>query len=112
MKNYILIGTMLASILLIFSFGVALAAKENPTVPVNKNMSVNETMAANKTTQNNMSMSHVFMPKMIMRMPANMSTPMNVATNVFILQNVTLNIISVEGMALLMNTSNAKNVSE
>jgi hypothetical protein len=43
MKGSILIGIMLASILLMFSFGVALAAKENMTMSANESMSVNIT---------------------------------------------------------------------
>ena len=35
MKSYMLIGVMLASILLTLSFGVALAAKDNMTMPNN-----------------------------------------------------------------------------
>jgi len=42
-----IIGIMLASILLMLSFGVALAAKENMAMPDNMAMPVNKTMSMN-----------------------------------------------------------------
>ena len=100
MKRHTLIVIMLASILLTLSSGVALAAKENATMPVEKNVSVNKTMP------DNMSMSGMVMPKMKIKIPMNMSAsmntskPMNMAMNVFILQNATLNIITMQNMTL------------
>ena len=139
---------MLASILLMLSFGVALAAKENMT------MSANESMPVNKTPDN-MPLSVIMIPKdimtaasdnmtaasdnmtaasdnmtmpmldnksisdnktmsMPMKMPMTMSMPMDmpmsmpkkttdVPMNIVILQNVTVNIITI----MPLNMSNA-----
>ncbi|MHB8119576.1 MAG: hypothetical protein ACYDHX_12755 [Methanothrix sp.] len=99
MKGSILIGIMLASVLLMLSFGVALAAKENMTMSANESMTVNitpdnmplsvimipqdnmtavldnktRTMLDNKSISDNMTMP-MSMP---MKMPMNMSMPMN-----------------------------------
>ena len=90
MKRYTLIGIMLASILLTLSFGVALAAKENMTMPDNMTMLVNKMMSMN------MPMS------MLMDMPMNRTKEMtNAGMNILILQNVTLNIITMQNVTLL-----------
>jgi hypothetical protein len=99
MNGSILIRIMLASILLMLSFGVALAAEEKMTMSANESMSVNitpdnmplsvimipqdnmtamsdnktMTMLDNKSISDNMSMPM----KMPMNMPMNMSMPMN-----------------------------------
>jgi len=128
MKCSILIGIMLASVLLMLSFGVALAAGENMTMSANESMSVNitpdnmplsvimipqdnmtvvsdnktMTMLDNKSISDNMTMP--------MKMPMNMSMPMNMPMsmpmsmpmkktdspmNIVVLQNVTVNIITI-----------------
>ena len=124
MKCSLLMGIMLASILLMLSFGVALAAEENMTMSANESMSVNitpdnmplsvimipqdnmtvvsdnktMTMLDNKSISDNMTMP--------MKMPMNMSMPMNMPMsmpmkttdapmNIVVLQNVTVNIITI-----------------
>ena len=127
-------GIMLASILLMLSFGVTLAAKENMTMSANESMSVN-------ITPDNMPLSVIMIPKdnmtaasdnmtmpmldnksisdnktmsMPMKMPMTMSMPMDmpmsmpkkttdVPMNIVILQNVTVNIITI----MPLNMSNA-----
>ena len=123
---------MLASVLLMLSFGVALAAKENMTMSANESMTVNitpdnmplsvimipqdnmtvvsdnktMTMLDNKSISDNMTMP--------MKMPMNMSMPMNMPMsmpmkttdapmNIVVLQNVTVNIITI----MPLNISNA-----
>lgn len=102
MKSSILIGLLLASI----SFGVALAAEDNMT------MSINESTSANITPENmpvsviigppdNMTMGDNMIMPCCINMPMNMSIPMSmkatdVPTNIVILQNVTLNIITIQ----------------
>jgi len=112
MKSSILIGLLLASI----SFGVALAAEDNMTMLINESTSANITPdnlpvsviispSDNMTISENMTMSdNMTMPccmKMPMNMPMNMSMPMSmnaadVPTNIVMLQNVTVNIITIQ----------------
>ena len=124
---------MLASILLMLSFGVALAAKENMTMSANESMPVNKTpdnmplsvimipkdnmtaasdnmtmpMLDNKSISDNKTMSMPMkMPMMSMPMDMPMSMPMkttDVPMNIVILQNVTVNIITI----MPLNMSNA-----
>ena len=117
---------MLASILLMLSFGVALAAKENMTMSANESMPVNKTpdnmplsvimipkdnmtaasdnmtmpMLDNKSISDNKTMSMPMKMPMTMSMPMDMpmSMPMkttDVPMNIVILQNVTVNIITI-----------------
>jgi hypothetical protein len=123
MKSSILIGIMLASVLLMLSFGVASAAKENMTMSANESMSVNITpdnipVSVIITPQDNMNMSdnmnmpmnmsmntsmNMSMPmKMPMNMSMNMSMPMSMPMkttdarmNIVVFQNVTVNIITI-----------------
>ena len=125
---------MLASILLMLSFGVALAAKENMTMSANESMPVNKTpdnmplsvimipkdnmtaasdnmtmpMLDNKSISDNKTMSMPMKMPMTMSMPMDMpmSMPMkttDVPMNIVILQNVTVNIITI----MPLNMSNA-----
>ena len=134
MKCSILMGIMLASILLMLSFGVALAAKENMTMSANESMPVNKTpdnmplsvimipkdnmiaasdnmtmpMLDNKSISDNKTMSMPMKMPMTMSMPMDMpmSMPMkttDVPMNIVILQNVTVNIITI----MPLNMSNA-----
>jgi len=142
MKCSILMGIMLASILLMLSFGVALAAKENMTMSANESMPVNKTpdnmplsvimipkdnmtaasdnmtaasdnmtmpMLDNKSISDNKTMTMsvpMKMPMMSMPMDMPMSMPMkttDVPMNIVILQNVTVNIITI----MPLNMSNA-----
>ena len=127
-------GIMLASILLMLSFGVALAAKENMTMSANESMPVNKTpdnmplsvimipkdnmtaasdnmtmpMLDNKSISDNKTMSMPMKMPMTMSMPMDMpmSMPMkttDVPMNIVILQNVTVNIITI----MPLNMSNA-----
>ena len=132
---------MLASILLMLSFGVALAAKENMKMSANESMPVNKTpdnmplsvimipkdimtaasdnmtaasdnmtmpMLDNKSISDNKTMSMPMKMPMTMSMPMDMpmSMPMkttDVPMNIVILQNVTVNIITI----MPLNMSNA-----
>lgn len=106
MKKSILIGIMIAFILLLSSLDIALAENENSTMPVEMAMQDNMTLQDNMTIPQKMSMP-MSMP-MDMPMSMLMSMPMNQAkmpngetngeTNVIILQNVTLNIITILNM--------------
>jgi hypothetical protein len=107
MKSCILIQIMLASALLALFFGVVVAENPNMTmpvgttpqnlakskdmaVPVNKNTSDNMTMTGNMTKPMNMTMP--------MKMPMNMTMPMtDSSVNIFI-QNVSLNIVTVQNV--------------
>ena len=100
MKSYMLIGVMLASILLTLSFGVALAAEDNMTMPNYSISSMDMPMTDNSTSFMDMPMS------MLMAMPMNPTEEMpNGTMNVFILQNVTLNVITMQNVTLLQNSS-------
>ena len=132
MKCSILMGIMLASILLMLSFGMALAAKENMTMSANESMSVNitpdnmplsvimipqdnmtavsdnktMTMSDNKSISDNMTMPMTMPMTMSMPMDMPMSMPKkttDVPMNIVILQNVTVNIITI----MPLNMSNA-----
>jgi hypothetical protein len=100
LKKSILIGFMIAFILLLSSLDIALAENENSTMPVEMAMQDNMTMPQKLPMPTSMPMD---MPMNIL-----MSMPMNQAkmpngetdgeTNVIILQNVTLNIITILNM--------------
>lgn len=112
MKNSILIGIMIAFILLLSSLDMALAEKEDTTMPVNMAMQDNLTVQNNMTAQDNMTTPQKMSMPMSMPMPMPMNMPMsmpmnmpmnqtkmpNGGTNVIILQNVTLNIITILNM--------------
>jgi len=112
LKNSILIGIMIAFVLLLSSSDMALAEKENTTMPVNMAMQDNMTVQDNMTMPQKMSMPMGMPMDMPMNMPMAMSMPMsmpmnmpmnqtkmpNGGTNVIILQNVTLNIITILNM--------------
>ena len=112
MKNSILIGIAIAFILLLSSLDMASAEKENTTMLVNMAMQDNMTAQDNTTVQDNMTMPQKMSMPMSMPMPMPMSMPMsmpmnmpmnqtkmpNGGTNVIILQNVTLNIITILNM--------------
>ena len=108
MKNSILIGIMISFVLLLSSLDMALAEKENTTMPVNMAMQDNMTPQDKMTMPQKMSMPMSMPMDMPMNMPMAMSMPMNMpmnetkmpngGTNVIILQNVTLNIITILNM--------------
>jgi hypothetical protein len=116
-----LIGMMIASILLAF-FGVALAEKENMTmpvdtitpdnltIPIDTAMSANMTlpemaMPMNKTMPKKMSMPMNMTMPMPMDMPMSMPMKMTDGTSIIILQNLTLNIITIQNMTYNTNES-------
>jgi len=88
MKGSILIGIMLASILLMLSFGVTLAAKENMTMSVNESMSVN-------ITPDNMPLSVIMIPQDNMTAVSDNKTMTMIDNKFIVLQNVTVNIITI-----------------
>jgi len=108
LKNSILIGIMISFVLLLSSLDMALAEKENTTMPVNMAMQDNMTPQDKMTMPQKMSMPMSMPMDMPMNMPMAMSMPMNMpmnetkmpngGTNVIILQNVTLNIITILNM--------------
>jgi hypothetical protein len=104
LKNSILIGIMISFVLLLSSLDMALAEKENTMMPDNMAMQDNMTVQDNMTMPQKMSMPMSMPMDMPMNMPMAMSMPMNEAkmpnggTNVIILQNVTLNIITILNM--------------
>lgn len=98
MKNSILIGIMISFVLLLSSLDMALAEKENTTMPVNMAMQDNMTVQDNMTMPQKMSMPMSMPMDMPMNMPMNETKMPNGGTNVIILQNVTLNIITILNM--------------
>jgi hypothetical protein len=108
LKNSILIGIMISFVFLLSSLDMALAEKENAAMPVNMAMQDNMTVQDNMTMPQKMSMPMSMPMDMPMNMPMAMSMPMsmpmnetkmpNGGTNVIILQNVTLNIITILNM--------------
>ena len=104
MKNSILIGIAIAFILLLSSLDMASAEKENTTMLVNMAMQDNMTMPQKMSMPMSMPMPMPMSMPMSMPMNMPMSMPMNQTkmpnggTNVIILQNVTLNIITILNM--------------
>ena len=100
MKNSILIGIAIAFILLLSSLDMASAEKENTTMLVNMAMQDNMTMPQKMSMPMSMPMPMpMSMPmSMPMNMPMNQTKMPNGGTNVIILQNVTLNIITILNM--------------
>ena len=106
MKKSILSGIMIAFVLLLSLFDIGLAENENSTMSVEMANQDNMTLQDNMTMPQKMSMP-MNMP-MDMPMSMLMAMPMNQAkmpngetngeTNVIILNNVTLNIITVLNM--------------
>jgi hypothetical protein len=105
LKNSILMGIVIAFILLLSSSDTALAEKGNATMSAKMAMQDNMTASTtqdNAIMQNNMTMPQKMSMPMSMQMP--MSMPMNQTkmpdggTNVIILQNVTLNIVTILNM--------------
>lgn len=93
-----LIGIMISFVLLLSSLDMALAEKENTTMPVNMAMQDNMTVQDNMTMPQKMSMPMSMPMDMPMNMPMNETKMPNGGTNVIILQNVTLNIITILNM--------------
>lgn len=97
MKSCILIQIMLASALLALFFGVVVAENPNMTMPVGttpQNLAKSKDMAVpvNKNTSDNMTMTGN------MTKPMNMTMPMtDSSVNIFI-QNVSLNIVTVQNV--------------
>jgi hypothetical protein len=104
LKKSILIGIMIAFTLLLCSLDIALAENENLTMPVEMAMQDNMTLEDNMTMPQKMSMP-MSMPmdmpmSMLMSIPMNQAKMPNGETNVIILNNVTLNIITILNMTL------------
>jgi hypothetical protein len=102
LKKSILIGIMIAFVLLLSSLDITLAENENSTMSVEMAMQDNMTLEDNMTMPQKMSMPTSMpmdMPmSMLMSMPMNQAKMPNGETNVIILNNVTLNIITILNM--------------
>ena len=121
MKNTLLIGLMFALILAALSLGGALAEMENMTIPADTITPDNLTLVVNASSPSNMTMQDMAKPatmpmsmdmkmpmNMSMPMPMNMSMPMKMAdsmTNNIVIQNVTLNMITIENVSITLPSS-------